>query len=107
MIDVAEKIFIRIAEELIEKGHTVRDTFKDYIFQAEIDDEVYELLPPLGLLEGIKRLGIEDLEEVEVKYLLKVLSKPELDDAILLLELLQIFENFGLYDDENERSSQK
>jgi len=31
--------------------------------------------------------------------LLKVLSKPELDGAILMQELLQIMENFGLYDE--------
>jgi hypothetical protein len=31
--------------------------------------------------------------------LLKVLSKPELDGAILMQEFLQIMENFGLYDD--------
>jgi len=42
----------------------------------------------MGLLEGIKELGITDLTEQEVDYLLKVLSKPELDGAILMQELL-------------------
>jgi len=31
--------------------------------------------------------------------LIKVLSKPELDGAILMQEFLQIMENFGLFDD--------
>lgn len=38
----------------------------------------------MGLLEGIKELGVDDLSEMEVQYLLKVLSKPELDGAILM-----------------------
>ena len=53
----------------------------------------------MGLIEGIKSLGINDLTEKEVKYLLRVLTKPELDGAIVMHELLQIMENLGLYDD--------
>jgi hypothetical protein len=41
-------------------------------------------LTPQGLLEGVKDLGIDDLSEEEVQSLLKVLSKPELDGAILM-----------------------
>lgn len=57
------------------------------------------MLHPEGLIQGIRDLGIDDLEKIEVTYLLKVLSKPELDGAILMQEFLQIMENFGLYDD--------
>jgi len=62
------------------------------------------LLSPDGLIEGIRGLGIDDLQEIEISYLLKVLSKPELDGAILMQEFLQIMENFGLYDDGPEQS---
>jgi hypothetical protein len=61
---------------------------------------VIELLSPMGLLKGIESLGIDDLSEKESKYLLRVLTKPELDGAIVVPELLQIMENLGLYDDE-------
>ena len=88
MIDVAEKIFIRIAEEIIAQKLSVRKVLQSKIFDAEIDGEQFELLSPMGLLEGIKELGITDLTEQEVDYLLKVLSKPELDGAILMQELL-------------------
>lgn len=88
MIDVAEKIFIRIAEEIIQQKTSVRAIFQSNIFDADIDGEQYELLSPMGLLEGIKSLNIDDLQEIEVQYLLKVLSKPELDGAILMQELL-------------------
>jgi hypothetical protein len=56
----------------------------------------------MGFLEGIKELGLDDLRQIEVTYLLKVLSKSELDGAIMLDELLQIMENFGLYDKDAE-----
>jgi hypothetical protein len=46
------------------------------------------LLSAEGLLEGIKDLGIDNLKPIEIQYLLKVLSKPELDGAILMQELL-------------------
>jgi hypothetical protein len=45
-------------------------------------------LSPYDLLQGIKDLGIDDLQKIEVTYLMKVLSKPELEGNILLQELL-------------------
>jgi hypothetical protein len=104
MIDVAEKIFIRIADEIIKNKVTVRMVWNEHLFPAEIDGEEYELLSPEGLIEGIRDLGIDDLKDIEYQYLLKVLSKPELEGAILMQEFLQIMENFGLYDDEGELS---
>jgi hypothetical protein len=58
------------------------------------------LLSPIGFLEGIKDLGIVDLEEVEVACLMRVLTKPDLENAILLKELIIIMENFGIQDDD-------
>lgn len=61
-----------------------------------------ELLSPIGFLEGIKELGVVDLEEVEVACLMRVLTKPNLENAILLKELIVIMENFGIYDEDEE-----
>lgn len=57
----------------------------------------------MGLLEGIKALGIEDLSEKEVAYLMRVLNKPELDGAIVMPEFLQIMENLGLYEQDEDQ----
>ena len=65
MIDCAEKIFIQIAEEIIDQKASVRAIFNRNIFEAEIDGEYYELLSPMGLLEGIKDLNIE-LQDLEI-----------------------------------------
>ena len=100
VIDVAEKIFIRIADELFKQGRSsIREVFKDHLYEAMMGEDTFELLQPIGLLEGIKSLGIDDLEERDVAFLLRVLTKPELDGAILVEELLQIMENFGLYEE--------
>lgn len=62
MIDVAEKIFVLMAQKMVENSvKSVRSVFKPYIFEADIDGEIYELLSPQDLLQGIKDLGIEDL----------------------------------------------
>jgi len=103
VIDVAEQLFVRIAQAIIElKVKSIRSVFAHAIFEVEIDGQVVELLPPMGLLEGIKSLGIEDMTEKETTYLLRVLTKPELDNAIVMPEFLQIMENLGLYEDEEQ-----
>lgn len=86
-----------MAQKMMElKIKSVKTVFKPYIFEAEIDGDIHELLSPYDLLQGIKDLGIDDLQKIEVTYLMKVLSKPDLEGNILLQELLQIMENFGL-----------
>jgi len=54
----------------------------------------------LGFLEGVRDLGITELEEIEVACLMRVLAKPQMENAILMQELLVIMENFGIYEDE-------
>ena len=53
----------------------------------------------MGFLEGIRDLGITELLEIEVACLMRVLAKPNLENAILLQELIVIMENFGIFED--------
>ena len=99
MLDVAEKCFVKIAEGILAKGYSVRQTFKNYIIKEDLGEEEIELLSPIGFLEGIKELGIVDLEEIEVACLMRVLTKPELENAIIMKELIIIMENVGIKDD--------
>jgi hypothetical protein len=50
----------------------------------------------MGFLEGVKQLGITDLQEIDVVCLMRILTKPDLENAILLQELIIIMENFGI-----------
>ena len=101
MLDIAESCFVRIAEAIINAQQTVREAFGNYILREEFEEgQFVELLSPIGFLEGIKDLGITEFEEIEVACLMRVLTKPELENAIMLRELIVIMENFGIYDDQ-------
>lgn len=84
MIDTAERIFVEMAKLMFDKKITCRAAFKDHTFSANIEGQEFDLISPMGFLEGIKGIGIDNLTESEVTYLLKVLSKNELDGAIML-----------------------
>ena len=78
----------------------MRQAFNNFIIKENIEGTILELLSPIGFLEGIKELGIMDLEEVEVACLMRVLTKPNLENAILLKELIVIMENFGILEED-------
>lgn len=44
----------------------------------------------------MREVGFEDVTELEAACLMKVLSKPELDNAVILNEFVLIMENFGI-----------
>jgi hypothetical protein len=88
MLDVAEHCFKLISHEILKHGVTIREAFSNFIIEQEVEGEVMELLSPIGFLEGIKDLGIVDLEEVQVACLMRVLTKPNLENAILVKELV-------------------
>ena len=56
------------------------------------------VIPAGAFLEALKMepLNIANLSELEVACLMRVLSKPEIDHAILLKELNLVLENFGI-----------
>ena len=108
MIDIAENSLVRIAEQLLKKGLTVRKVYGDMITEDEIEGMTIELLSPLAFVEGLKRLELDgEFSDVEVTCLMNVLAKPQLDNAILVEELLTIMENFGIGDDEPAEESQE
>ena len=58
-------------------------------------------------LESLRQLGITQLNELEIACLMRVLSKPELDHAILLAELTLVLENFGLQQEKEENTGER
>lgn len=52
-----------------------------------IGDQDIELLAPIHFIEGLKTLGIDDFSELEIACLVNLLTRPELDDLILVEEL--------------------
>jgi hypothetical protein len=99
MLDIAEHCFIRIAELLLESNRNVRSIFSKYAIPEQFPDgTILELISPIAFLEGVKESGLEGLREVEAACLLRVLAKPELENAVILNEFAMIMENFGVAD---------
>ena len=99
MLDIAESCFIKIAEMLIKQNRGIRTVFGKYAVPEMFPDRtILELLSPLSFLEGVKEIGLDDLQEIEAACLMRVLAKPELENAIILNELVLIMENFGVVD---------
>lgn len=88
---------------LLEKNKSARVIFTKYSIPEQFPDgTVLELMSPIAFLEGVKEAGMEDLSEMEAACLLRVLAKPELDNAIILNEFIMIMENFGVMDNYGE-----
>lgn len=60
------------------------------------DGSILELLSPRAFLEGVRDTGFDDVTEMEAACLMKVLAKPELENAVILNEFVLIMENFGI-----------
>lgn len=55
------------------------------------------MIVPSAFFEAIRlELGILELSDLEAACMLRVLSKPELGNAIILNEFALIMENFGV-----------
>jgi len=112
-LDIAEKCFSKMAEMMKEKNTTTINHFRNYISsQVVMTDEGQEFevvfIPPMEFLEGVQTLGL-NLSEQEIKCLMIILVKPELDNVILVQDLCMVMENFGIEEnmDESEGGSER
>jgi hypothetical protein len=103
VLEIAEISFEKIAQVLVKHKKTVRDHFKEFIMEQDIEGESIELLSPMGFIEGLAALECEDMTELEAKCLLHVLAKQQLNNAILVHELVRIMENFDIFESEKRR----
>jgi hypothetical protein len=90
-LTIAENCFNKMAEFMRAKQTTTIDHFKDYIASQVVDTDdgqKFEIvyIHPESFLEGIEALGI-DLSDEEIKCLMIILVKPELDNIILVQDL--------------------
>ena len=114
MLDIAENVFQQIADRLKATNFSVKKIFaKKAAILDEFEGETNVIvIQAADFLDSLKNppLSIGELSELEVACLMRVLSKPEIDHAILLNELNLVLENFGitkLENDEVEEVEQK
>ena len=96
MIDIAEASLLKISEAMGWMNQNVHSIYAPYIITEVIEGHQIQLLSPLHFLEGLKNLQILDFTELEIACVMNVLAKPQLDNAILVDELVQIMQNFGV-----------
>lgn len=113
MLDIAETVFQAIADRLKASNTSVKKVFgKKCQIVEEFEGEANcVIIQASDFLDSLKNppLSISELSELEVACLMRVLSKPEIDHAILLQELNLVLENFGIQPttEENDPESLK
>lgn len=96
ILDIAEKVFIKISSKMKAKQLSLRQLYEDKITESVVDGQRVEILEPTDLIDAFKILEFDELEEVEIECLLRVLLKPEINDSILFSDLVMILDNFGI-----------
>lgn len=100
MLDIAESVFQMIADRLRTTKTGVSKVFGKRCkvideFEGEPNVLVVQASDFLDALRA-PPISIAELSELEVACLMRVLSKPEIEHAILLNELIMVLENFGI-----------
>jgi hypothetical protein len=85
MLDIAERCFTRIGEELLKKNLTIRSLFSSGIQAVTVDNETVEMITPTLFFDGMAKLGLDEgFSDIDFSCLMKVLTKPMLDNAIII-----------------------
>ena len=99
MLDIAEAIFNMIAQCLLMHDLTVRQTFggEDIIYNLpEFEGEKnVEVMTADDFITRCYEIGVQQLDQVQIDCLMRVLGKPELSNAIKLVDLETLMSNFG------------
>ena len=108
MLDVAESVFQKIAKALTDQKKSIRETFgtKVQILEEFNGEENVALILPNEFLDTIQEIGVSDLVNLDIACIMRVLSKPELNDSIQLDEFEVLMENFGCKIEPENNSSQ-
>ena len=111
MLDTAEQILTQLAQTLIRENWTVFDVFAQppeiLRLIPEYDGETnIRVLEPHVFLGRIYQAGLKSLTPLQISCLMRVLSKPEVDDVVRYDELELLLENFGVHRDEGGKGAQ-
>ncbi len=102
VIETTQKCFLRIANRMFKQKLAVSALYHDVAFSKAIDGENAELITPADFLNGLVKLGLNDLNDVEKACLVKVLAINDEETLIKLKDLMQILADFGIKEKESE-----
>lgn len=88
-----------IAQQLSLNGWSVKEVFgqpPELVQTVQYEGELIKVISPEMFLARIYQVELTDLSQLQVACLMKVLGKPELNDAVRYDELELLMENFGV-----------
>ena len=79
---------------MIAKNVTISNLFKKHTFENE--GRIYKLISPMNLMEGMRVLGLENLTPYQLQCLIKVMSKAEFGEAVLVTDFEKKMKDYGV-----------
>lgn len=103
--DVAKAIFLRMSNKMVTGDLSVRSIFKTHTYTNEGVSQ--ELISPMNLIEGVRSLGLMNLNSYELSCLIKSTSKEEFGEAVPFSELEKILKELGVGSEVQTHSKNK
>ncbi len=109
MLDIAESILRQLAEKLLENEWSVKDVFDHpkLIHVIPFYEEVKNVkaLSAQNFLGRMYQLGFQDITQLQVACIIRVIGKYDIDNAILYDDLKNLLENYGVNDQKTPDAS--
>ena len=100
MLDIAESILRELAEKLLENEWSVKDVFDHpklvHILPKYENQENVVALSAQNFLGRMYQIGFQEITQLQVACMMRVLGKYDLDNAILFDDLMTLLENYGV-----------
>lgn len=101
IIELAERAFEEFALYLNSECKSLRQLYKNYIFDGKSKGKEVELISKSALIDGIKKIGFDNISQYEVRSILAVMSKgSEISDpeSVEFQDLVKVLEGHGIKD---------
>ena len=100
MLDIAESILRELAEKLLENEWSVKDVFAHpklvHIIPKYQGQVKVMALSAQNFLGRMYQIGFQEITQLQVACMMRVLGKYDLENAILFDDLMTLLENYGV-----------
>lgn len=96
MMEIAQRCFEKIAKLMKEKNITLNSLYGSKLEKKVIENKEVEVISPEVFLSGLKKLGIQNVENIDYTCLTKMLAMNDEETFIKLSDLSKILKDFGI-----------
>lgn len=109
MLDIAEGLLRQLAEKLLQNEWSVRDVFDHpqlvHVIPEYDKDENVVAISAQNFLGRMYQIGFQEITQLQVACMMRVLGKFELENAILFADLVALLENYGVPDAKSQANA--